>query len=240
MYLDGIFWIFLFICVVLLQRCQKYEKDVTTLDYLLCKISFKIDTSHLNQQPTMDLTMAPCHCSPLEPPDLQVKAALMEAEVEAVTDGDRNRGGGGGGTSYSNSGGGRQQQGQATINNMQQQSAAVATAVGGGGGERQRTKTTTAAAIAALMAEELVVATAAMVAIVAEAMAVETERQNSRAGILPRYYLWPMSYVEQYYLANSGNILASFLASACANKLFAKQIWILALGFVIWHQFGFP
>jgi hypothetical protein len=31
--------------------------------------------------------MAPHHRSPLEPPNLQVKAALMEAEVEAVTDG---------------------------------------------------------------------------------------------------------------------------------------------------------
>ncbi len=40
-----------------------------------------------------------------------------------------------------------------------------------------------------------------------------------------------MSYVEQYYLANSGDILASFLASACANKLFARQIRILAFAF---------
>ncbi len=44
----------------------------------------------------MDLTMAFRHCSPLEPPDLQMKAALMEVEVQAVTDGDGNRGGGGG------------------------------------------------------------------------------------------------------------------------------------------------
>jgi hypothetical protein len=96
---------------------RKYEKDLTTLDYLLSKISSKIDTSHLNQRPTTDLTMAPHHRSPLEPPDLQVKAALMEAEVEAVTDGDGSRGGGGGGNSDSDSGGGRQQRGQATINN---------------------------------------------------------------------------------------------------------------------------
>ncbi len=35
------------------------------------------------------------------------------------------------------------------------------------------------------------------------------EQQNSGAGI--KYYLWLMLYVaEQYYLANSGNILASF------------------------------
>jgi hypothetical protein len=34
-----------------------------------------------------------------------------------------------------------------------------------------------------------------------------------------------MSYVaEQYYLANSGNILASFLASVYTNKLFVRQI----------------
>jgi hypothetical protein len=128
--------------------------------------------------------MAPHHHSSLEPPDLQVKAALMEAEVEAVTDGDGNRGGGGSDNSNSDSGGSRQQRGQATINNMRRRSAAVATAVGGGGGERQRMKTTTAAAIAAAMVEEAVVATAATAATVAEATAAETERQNSGAGIL--------------------------------------------------------
>ena len=31
---------------------------------------------------------------------------------------------------------------------------------------------------------------------------------------------------EQYYLANSGNILASFLASLYANKLFVEQILV--------------
>ncbi len=87
----------------------------------------------------------------------------------------------------------------------------MATAVGGGGGERRQMKTTTEAAIAAAMAEEAVVATAAMAATVAEAMAVETERQKQRDRDI-RYYLWPMLYVEQYYLANSGDILASFLA----------------------------
>ena len=45
-----------------------------------------------------DLTMAPCHHSLLETPDLRVKAVLMVTEVEEVTDGKRNRGGGGGGT----------------------------------------------------------------------------------------------------------------------------------------------
>ncbi len=145
---------------------RKYKKDLSTLDYLLSKISSTIDTSHLNQRPTMDLTMAPHHRSPLEPPDLQVKAALMEAEVEAVTDRDGNRGGGGGGNSNSDSGGGRQQRGQATINNMQRRLAAVVTAVGGGGG-------------AAAMAEEAVVATAATAATVAVAMAAEAEWQNS-------------------------------------------------------------
>jgi hypothetical protein len=165
-------------------QMHKYKKKLTTLDYLLSKISSKIDTSHLDQWPTMDLAMAPRHRSPLEPPNMQVKAALMEAEVEAVTDGDGNRGGGGGGNSDSDSGGGRQQRGQATINNMQRRLAAVATAVGGGSSERQRTKTLTAAAIVAAMAEEAVVATAAMVATVAEATAAETERQNSGAGIL--------------------------------------------------------
>ncbi len=85
--------------------------------------------------------MAPHHRSPLEPPDLQVKAALMEAEVEVVTDRDGNRGGSGGGNSNSDSGGGRQQGGQATIKNMRWQLAAVAMAVVGGGGERWQTKT---------------------------------------------------------------------------------------------------
>jgi hypothetical protein len=165
-------------------QMHKYKKDLTTLDYLLSKISSKIDTSHLNQRPMTDLTMAPRHHSTLEPPNLQVKAALMEAEVESVNDGDGNRGGGGGGNSNSDSGGGRQQWGQATINNMRRRSGAVATAVGGGGGERRQTKTTMAAAIAAAMAEEAVVATAATAATVAEAMAAETERQNSGAGIL--------------------------------------------------------
>jgi hypothetical protein len=89
---------------------HKYKKYLTTLVYLLNQLSSKIDTSHLDQRPTMDLTMVPRHRSPLEPPNLQVKAALMEAEVEAVTDRDGNRGGSGGGNSDSDSGGGRQQQ----------------------------------------------------------------------------------------------------------------------------------
>jgi hypothetical protein len=179
----GFFYLRGFVVALHLQM-RKYENDLTILDYLLSKISSKIDTSHLEQRPTTDLTMAPHHCSLLEPPNLQVKAALMEAEVEAVTDGDGNRGGGGGGNSNSDSGGGRQQQGQATINNMQRRLAAVATVVGGGGGERRRTKTTTAAAIVVAMAEEAVVVTAAMAETVAEATAAETERQNSGAGIL--------------------------------------------------------
>jgi hypothetical protein len=58
--------------------------------------------------------MAPRHRSPLEPPDLQVKAALMVTEAKEANDGNRNRGGGGG-NSDSGRGGGRQQQGQATI-----------------------------------------------------------------------------------------------------------------------------
>jgi hypothetical protein len=171
-------------CSAAFADAQIRKIDLTTLDYLLSKISSKIDTSHLDQRPKMDLTMAPHHRSTLEPPDLQVKAALMEAEVEAVTDGDGNRGGGGGGNSNSDSGGGRQQRGQATINNIRRRSAAVATAVGGGRGERRQTKTTTAAAIAAAMAEEAVVAMAATVATVSEATAAETERQNSGARIL--------------------------------------------------------
>jgi hypothetical protein len=170
--------------VALHLQMRKYKKDLTTLDYLLSKISSKIDTSHLNQQPTTDLTMAPRHRSLLEPPNLQVKAVLIEAEVEAVTDGDGNRGGGGGGNSNSDSGSSWQQWGQAAINNMRWQSGVVATAVGGGGGERQQTKMTTAAAIAAAMAGEAVVAMTATAATVAEATAVETERQNSGAGIL--------------------------------------------------------
>jgi hypothetical protein len=122
--------------------------------------------------------MVPRHRSPLEPPNLLVKAALMEAEVEAVTDGDRNRGGWGNCNSNSDNGSGRQQQGQATIINMPH------TMVGGGGGERWQTKMRTAVAIAAAMAEEAVVATAVTAATVAEAMAAETERQNSGAGLL--------------------------------------------------------
>ncbi len=45
-------------------------------------------------------------------------------------------------------------------------------------------KDTTVVAIVAAMAEEAVVAMAATAVTVAEAMAVETERQNSGAGIL--------------------------------------------------------
>jgi hypothetical protein len=187
MYLDGIFSFFLylrgFVAAMHLQM-RKYKKDLTTLDYLLSKISSKIDISHLNQRPMMDLTMAPHHRSPLEPPDLQVKAALMEAEGEAVTDRDGNMGGGGGGNSNSYSGGGQQQRGQATINNMRRRLAAVVMVVGGGSGEKRRTKTTMAAAIAVAMVEEAVVVTAATVATVAEATATETERQNSGVGIL--------------------------------------------------------
>jgi hypothetical protein len=135
----------------------------------------------------------------------------METGVAAVvTDGDRNRGGSS-----------RQQQGQATINNMRGRLAALAMAGGGGGGERWWMKTMMAVAIAAEMAEEVVVATAAMVATVAEATVAETERQNSGAGILDIIS----------GLANSGNMLASFLVSACAIKLFARQIWILAFAF---------
>ncbi len=59
--------------------------------------------------------MAPHHRSPLERPDLRVKAALMVTEVEEATDGNGNRGGGGG-NSDSGRGGGRQQRGQAKIN----------------------------------------------------------------------------------------------------------------------------
>jgi hypothetical protein len=173
----GLFYLRGFVAALHLQM-RKYKKDLTTLDYLLSKILSKIDTSHLDQRPMTDLTMAPRHHSPLEPPDLQVKAALMEAEVEAVTDGDKNRGGGGSGNSNSDSGGSRQQRGQATINNMRWWSAAVARVVGGGGGEKRRTKMTTAVAFAVAMAEEAVVATAATAATVAEAMAAETERQK--------------------------------------------------------------
>jgi hypothetical protein len=46
------------------------------------------------------------HHPPLALPNLQVKAAAMEAEVEAVNDGNRNRGGGSG-DSNSGSGGGK-------------------------------------------------------------------------------------------------------------------------------------
>jgi hypothetical protein len=63
----------------------------------------------------MDMTMAPRHRSPLEPPNLRVKAALMVTEAEEATDGNGNRGGGGD-NSDSGRGGGRQQRGQATIN----------------------------------------------------------------------------------------------------------------------------
>jgi hypothetical protein len=59
--------------------------------------------------------MVPRHRSPLEPPNLWVKAALMVTEVKEATDGNGNRGSGGG-NSDSGRGGGRQQQGQSTIN----------------------------------------------------------------------------------------------------------------------------
>ncbi len=78
-----------FVAALHLQM-HKYKKDLTTLDYLLSKISSKIDTSRLEQLSTMDLTMAPRHSSLLEPPNLQVKAVLMEAEVEEVSDSNRN------------------------------------------------------------------------------------------------------------------------------------------------------
>jgi hypothetical protein len=39
-------------------QMRKYENDLATLDSLLSKISSKIDTSHLDQRSTMDLTMA--------------------------------------------------------------------------------------------------------------------------------------------------------------------------------------
>jgi hypothetical protein len=179
----GFFYLRGFVVALHLQM-RKYKKALTTLDYLLSKISSKIDTSNLDQLPRTDLTMAPHHRSPLEPPNLQVKAALMEAEVEVVTDGDGNRGGSGSGNSNSDSGGNQQQWGQATINNMWRQSAAVATAVGGCGGERRRMKKTTVAAIAAATAEEVVVVTAATAATVAEETAAETEWQDSGAKIL--------------------------------------------------------
>ncbi len=52
MYLDGIFWFFLYLrgfVAALHLQMRKYKKDVTTLDYLLSKISSKVDTFHLNQ-----------------------------------------------------------------------------------------------------------------------------------------------------------------------------------------------
>jgi hypothetical protein len=58
----GFFYLHGFVAVLHLQM-RKYEKDLTTLDYLLSKISFKIDTSHPDQGPTTDLTMAPRHRS---------------------------------------------------------------------------------------------------------------------------------------------------------------------------------
>jgi hypothetical protein len=96
-----------------------------------------------------------------------------------------------------------------TSNNQQH-----ATAMGGGGDGRRRTKTMTAAAIAAAMAEE---------AVGWQRLRRWQGRGNSggdgRGGdkgktaagqVLPL----AVSYVaEQYYLANSGDILASFLAS---------------------------
>jgi hypothetical protein len=173
------------------------------------------------------LTMAPRHRSPLEPLDLQVKAALMETEVEVVTDGDGNRGDGGSGNSNSDSGSGRQQQGQATINNIRQWLAAVATAVEGGGGERRRTKTTTVVAIAVMMAEEAVVAMAATAATVAEATAVETERQNSGAGILSLANV----VCRTVLLGEQWQYFGIFFSVSCANKLFARQIRILACAF---------
>ena len=93
--------------------------------------------------------MAPRHHSPLELPDLQVKASLMEAEAEDVSDGNGNKGGGSSSNGDNDRGGGRQQQGQAATNNMQ-------TAVDGGSSGRQRTKTMTVAAILVAMAEEAV------------------------------------------------------------------------------------
>jgi hypothetical protein len=60
---------------------------------------------------------AHCHRPPLVPPDLQAKAAVMKAEVEAVTVGDGNMGGGGSGGNEDNGGNGN---GGCTAKNNQQ------------------------------------------------------------------------------------------------------------------------
>jgi hypothetical protein len=107
---------------------------------------------------------------------------------------------------------------------MRRRSAAVATAVGGGGGERRRTKTTTAVAIAPAMVEEAVVAMVATVATVAEATAVETERQNSGAGILSLADV----VCRTVLLGKQWRYFGIFF-SVCMRKqiLFARQIQIL-------------
>jgi hypothetical protein len=96
----------------------------------LSKLDLWVTTFTLtnHQQPTTADHGAHCHQPPLAPPDLQAKAAVMKAEAEAVTVGDRNTGGGSSGGDEDNCGvsnGGCTD--TRTINNQQKAVAAMAT-----------------------------------------------------------------------------------------------------------------
>jgi hypothetical protein len=67
----------------------------------LCATTFTLTN---DQQPTTADHGAHRHQPPLVLPDLQAKAAVMKAEAEAVTFGDRNTGGGGSGGNEDNGG----------------------------------------------------------------------------------------------------------------------------------------
>ena len=104
-----------------------------------------------------------------------------------------------------------------------------------GGDGRRWTKTMTAAAIAAAMAEEATGlwrlrqlhggnrAEANSCGDKAETSALKAVGQV-KVLFTPIVPLGVLCVAEQYYLANSGDILASFLASVYTNKLFLEQI----------------
>jgi hypothetical protein len=109
-------------------QIDKYKSDLSEVDYLLSIILSKLDlwapTLTKNQQWTDH--GAHRHRPLLAPPDLQTKAAVMKAEVDAVTVGDSKTGDGGSGGNEDNGSGSNG--GCTDKNNQQSTKAAVATA----------------------------------------------------------------------------------------------------------------
>jgi hypothetical protein len=122
-----IFCLFAQFCCSASHANAQSKYNWTTVDYLLNKILSKIDL--WGPPPYHGVHR---HRPPLAPPNLQVKAAGIEAEVEEVNDGNGNRGGGGG-DSNSGSGGGQKHWGQATINYKQQRNGKDSCGSGDGG-----------------------------------------------------------------------------------------------------------